>query len=118
MDKPHQPHITCYQRAYLTLLSYGHVTPVRAVHLSGRSMRIVLDEPLTLSTPVAIETGEWLGLGEVCSCQGEYSHYVAGLQLEQILMGPHELGVWQSEWRCPAVQIPSFVVNVGQQPLA
>ena len=118
MGKPLQPRIICYQRAWLTVLKQDRTFSVRAVQLSGRRMRIVLSEPLELGTAVSIDAGGWIALGEVHWCRGEYSHYVAELQLEQMLIEPGELRALQRRWFEPASHQPSLVVHVAKQPVA
>jgi hypothetical protein len=118
MGEPRQPRIVCYQRAWLTLLKEDRAFSVRAVQLSGRSIRIVLSELVELETAVSIETGDWMALGDVRWCRGEYSHFVAELQLEQMLIGLQELRALQRGWFSGASHPPSFVVHVAKQPVA
>lgn len=76
----------------LTLLSERRRSiSCHAVELSGRSLRIVLDEPIAVNTPISIEIRDWMALGEVCYSRHEYSHYVVGLHLDQVVVGLREL---------------------------
>jgi len=118
MGESRQPHIVCYQRAWLTLLKEDRAVSVRAVQLSGRSMRIVLSERVKLGTAVSVETGDWMAFGDVHWCRGEYSHYVAELQLEQMLIGLQELQSQQRRWFPRTPQPPSLAVHVAKQPIA
>jgi hypothetical protein len=119
VGKPRQPHFTCYESALLTLLAQDRRTlPAHLIQLSGRNLRVVLDEPAALSAPVSIETGDWLAIGEVCSCRAEYTHYAIGLQLEQMLIGLRDLLHVQREWLSQTVPPPSFLPRVSQQPFA
>ena len=117
MDESRQPRITCYQRAWLRLIAEDRTISVRTVQLSGRHMRIVLSESLAPGAAVSVEPGDWLALGEVCFCSGEYSHYVADLQLEQMLVGLQDIRAWRKRWLNRATELPSFVVHVGKEPL-
>jgi hypothetical protein len=81
-------------------------------------MRVVLSEWLALGAAVSIEPGDWLALGEVCSCRGEYSHYVADLQLEQMLVGLQDIREWRKRWLNRTAELPSFVVHIGKEPLS
>lgn len=102
----------------MTLLAEDRGLAVRAVQLSGRCMRVVLSEPVKLETAVSIETGDWMALGEVCLCRHEYSHYIAELQLEQMLIGLHELQVLRTSWFRREPHPPSLVVHIAKQPVA
>lgn len=81
-------------------------------------MRIVLDEPIALNGAVSVEIGDWLALGEVGLCRGEYAHYVAELELEQMLIGLQEIDSLGKRWGSRVAQPPSFVVHVPKQPVA
>ena len=88
MELRRQPHLPCYQRAWLRLLTNEpRVIASRVIELQHNCLRIVLDEPVPVNAPVCIESGDWMGLGEVCHCAPEYQHYVALLQLDQMVIG-------------------------------
>ena len=88
MELRRQPHLPCYQRAWLRLLTDElHVIACRVIELRGTGLRIVLDEPVPLNVPICIESGDWMALGEVCHCALEYQHYLALLQLDQMAIG-------------------------------
>lgn len=88
MELRRQPHIPCYQRAWLRLLTdEPRVIACRFIELQHTCLRIVLDEPVPLNAPVCIESGDWMALGEVCHCAPEYQHYMALLQLDQMAIG-------------------------------
>jgi hypothetical protein len=116
---PRQPRVTCHQRARIALLDQERRTiSARAIQLLRRRMRIVMDEPAPLSAPVSIETGDWLGLGEVCFCHAEYGHYVIELELDQMLIGLGEIAALQHQWLSQVAPPQSFVLHVPKQPLA
>ena len=100
------------------MLAEDRAISVRAVQLSGRRMRIVLSESLALSAAVSIETAAWLALGEVCYCRGEYAHYVADLQLNQMLVGLQDISGWHRFWLNRAAEHPSFLVRIDKEPSA
>ena len=124
MDRRREPRIACYQRAALTLLGGKRRTiPCHAIDLSGQGMRIVLDEPLPVNTPVTIEIGDWMALGEVRYSQREYSHYAVGLELDQVVMGLRELdALWRNRFNQPTPpgerEDFSFVLDEAEKPVA
>lgn len=86
MERRREPRIACYQRAWLTVLGENHRSiACHAIELSGRGMRIVLDQDVPPGTPIAIETRDWMAFGEVCYSRHEYTHYAVGLRLDQAL---------------------------------
>jgi hypothetical protein len=124
MERRREPRIACYQRATLTLLSGERRTiPCHAIDLSGQGMRIVLDEPVPANTPISIEIGDWMALGEVCYSRREYTHYAVGLELDQVVMGLRELDALRRSRlneRTPPSESDEFslVLNVAEKPLA
>jgi hypothetical protein len=118
VDEPSAARITCYQRAWLKLLAEDRAISVRAVHLSGRRMRIVLSESLALSA-FSIETAGWLKHSRRSMLlPREYSHYVAELQLNQKLVGLQDISAWRRFWINRMAEPSSFVVRVDQEPPA
>ena len=120
MERRREPRIACYQRAWLTVLgTQPRSIPCYAVELSGHGLRIVLDEPLTVNAAISVETGDWMAFGEVCYSRHEYSHYVAGLELDQVMMGLRELDALRrnrlNEGTKP--RSLSFVLDVTKQPV-
>ena len=93
--------------------------PCFAVELSGHGMRIVLDEPLALNTAVSVETGDWMAFGEVCYSRHEYSHYVAGLELDQVMLGLRELEKLRRNRlnENSNLEKHSFVLDITKQPV-
>ena len=124
MERRREPRIACYQRAALTLLSGKRRTILcHVIDLSGQGMRIVLDEPLAVNTPVSIEIGDWMALGDVRYSRREYSHYAVGLELDQVVMGLRELDALRrnrlNEPTPPGERDDSsFVLDVAEKPLA
>jgi hypothetical protein len=55
------------------------------VDISERGMRLLVDRRVPLETPVRVETGDILFLGEVCYCNPEGDAYSIGLALEHCL---------------------------------
>jgi len=113
--------MACYQKAGLTLLDGEHRTiPCFAVRLSGCALRIVLDEVLPLNVPVAIETGDWIALGETSSCQREYAHYAVEVELDEFVGGIQELDALRRNrlQERPTAQILSLSANIAEQPVA
>jgi hypothetical protein len=92
MELRRELRIACYQRALLMLLSEDRrAIGCHVMELSGRALRIVIEEPIPVNTPISIETRDWLAFGEVCYSRREYSHYVVGLDLDQVVVGLREL---------------------------
>jgi hypothetical protein len=63
----------------------------RIENVSGRGLRIVLDEPIADCEVVKLEWDGTLLLGEVCYCEREPGGYGVGLKLEHALFDTHEL---------------------------
>ena len=124
MERRREPRIACYQRATLTLLRGKRRTILcHVIDLSGHGMRIVLDEPVPANTPISIEIGDWMALGEVRYSRPEYSHYAVGLELDQVVIGLRELDALRrnrlNEGTPPTEREEfSFVLNVAEEPLA
>jgi len=92
MDRRREPRIRAYETVQLTVLGdAGYSTPANAIQLSSHGMRLVVDRPIAVNAAIKILAGDWLGLGEVCYCKLERSHYVVGLDLDQALMGLEDL---------------------------
>lgn len=92
MDVRGEPRIQCYQTVELTLLGdYEFTIPAHAIQLTGHSMRVVVNQPVEVDTPISIRAADWIAFGEVCYCQPERSHYAVGLQLDQTMMGLQDL---------------------------
>ncbi len=60
---------------------------VTAVDVSGRGMKLRLGRQLIPNTPVKVEVGDSMYLGEVCYCHQERGTFIAGLAIEQVLTG-------------------------------
>jgi hypothetical protein len=93
-----EPSVECYRSAELRLLGdggrsiRGHV-----IHLTGQTMRVVVDEPVKVNSAAAIQAGDWMAFGEVSYCEHEYSHYAVGLELDQVVKGLRELdALWRN----------------------
>ena len=118
MEGRREPRIACYQRAWLTVLGENRRSiTCHAVELSGRGMRVVLNEPLLLGTPIAIETRDWLAFGEVCYSRHEYSHYAVGLRLDQAVTGLSTLtALGRSGFQTSSISMEflSFVLDVAK----
>ena len=55
--------------------------------MSNGGMRLTLDEAVETGAAVRVQGDDWLVLAEVCYCRTERSGYLAGLQIDQVLMG-------------------------------
>ena len=124
MERRRELRIACYQRALLMLLGENRrAITCHAMELSGRALRIVIEEPIPVNTPISIETRDWLAFGEVCYARREYSHYVAGLDLDQVVVGLRELDALRQNrlnQRKPATRSEplSLALEIAKQPLA
>lgn len=124
MERRRELRIACYQRALLMLLGQSRrAITCHVMELSGRALRIVLAEPISVNTPISIETRDWLAFGEVSYLRHEYSHYVAGLDLEQAVVGLRELEALRQNrlnQRKPATRPEplSLALEIAKQPLA
>ncbi len=54
-------------------------------------MKLRLGRQLIPDTPVKVEVGDSMYLGEVCYCRMERGGFIAGLAIEQVLTGLHGL---------------------------
>lgn len=52
----------------------GHV-----LDISGSGLRLVLPNPLPCGSPIKVETGHMVMLGEVCRCEPDQNAYLVGL---------------------------------------
>ena len=124
MERRRELRIACYQRALLMLLGENRrAIACHVLELSGRALRIVIEEPLPVNTPISIETRDWLAFGEVCYSRREYSHYVVGLDLDQVVVGLRELDALRQNrlnQRKPATRPEplSLTLEIAKQPLA
>ena len=124
MERRRELRIACYQRALLMLLGESRrAIACHVMELSGRALRIVLEEPIPVNTPISIETRDWLAFGEVCYSRREHSHYAAGLDLDQVLVGLRELDALRQNrlnQRNPATRPEplSLAREIAKQPLA
>jgi len=124
MERRRELRIACYQRALLMLLGENRrAIACHVLELSGRALRIVIEEPLPVNTPISIETRDWLAFGEVCYSRREYSHYVAGLDLDQVLVGLRELDALRqnrlNQRKTATRPEPlSLALEIAKQPLA
>ena len=88
MERRREPRIPLEQHAWITLLVDPEVRcPATAVDLSGRGMKLRLSRQLAADSPVKVEIGDSMYLGEVCYCRLEHGAFVAGLAIEQVLTG-------------------------------
>ncbi len=124
MERRREPRIACYQRGMLTLLGEMRRTVAcNATELAGRLMRVVLDEAVEVNSPISIETRDWMAFGEVCYSRREYSHYVVGLALDQVVMGLRDIEALRrnrlnERTRAREPEIFSLALHVTKQPLA
>lgn len=92
MDRRREPRIHAYETVMLTVLGEaGYSSPANAIQLSAHGMRVVLDRPVAVNAAIKVVANDWMGLGEVCYCRQERSHYVVGFELDQALVGLEEL---------------------------
>jgi hypothetical protein len=102
MDRRREPRIRTYQTVELTVLVDGGFSiSAHATQFSSHGMRLVLERPIPVNAPVRICCDDWMVLGEVCHCNPERSHYIAGIHLDQALVGLEELAA-RSEKPPPA----------------
>lgn len=86
MDRRQEPRFETDQPATVTLLGEGRFTrPAVIKNVSGRGMRVQLDEPLPLNAAVRVDAGNMMLLGEVCYCEPDGRFHAIGIMLEQVL---------------------------------
>jgi hypothetical protein len=57
----------------------------RSRNISGGGMCIAMEEAIPVSTPVQVEWGNSLLLGEICHCSPEGEGFLLGLKLNHVL---------------------------------
>ena len=62
-----------------------------AIHMVGHELRVVVNEAVEVSRPASVRLDDWLVFGEVSYCVREYSHYAVGLELDQAVLGLHDI---------------------------
>jgi hypothetical protein len=86
MEKREEARIPFDQSVELTVLSDEPVSMhARISNLSGRGMRVVVDDPIPLDTAVRIDMDNSLILGEVCYCERIEGHWAVGVEMEHSL---------------------------------
>src|SRR5580658_778690 len=86
------PRFSTFQGVQLSVLGDpGGSFPAHLIRLSGRGLRLVLDERVAVNSMVRVDAAEWAAFGEVCYCVHESSHYTVGLILDQVLINPVEI---------------------------
>ena len=58
----------------------------RLQDVSGRGVRILVNQPFAVNTPVRIDVGERLLLGDVCYCREEGERYEIGVSLSHAIL--------------------------------
>lgn len=92
MEKRRQPQLEIDQQVTVTVLGDCEVLlSGRVVNLSGRGLKLALNEQVTVGAALKIEWTDTLLLGEVCYCVRGGSGFFAGLQLEHALYNTAEL---------------------------
>ncbi len=93
MDRRQEPRIAVEEQGWMTIL--GSEPEIRcsvtAIDVSGRGIKLRLGRQVMPNTPVKIEVGDSMYLGEVCYCRLERGAFIAGLAIEQVLTGLHGL---------------------------
>lgn len=86
MDSRKEPRIPVEGDVKVTLLGNVEASfPGRAMNLSGKGMRLEIGRPLAPGSPVKVEAGDTLMLGEVMYCQAQAQGFAIGVALEQAL---------------------------------
>lgn len=63
----------------------------RVIDISAKGMRLVLDQPIPLSTPLRIDGFNTMFLGEACHCVPVEGKWQVGIQLEHYVANVEEL---------------------------
>ncbi len=86
MERRKEARVSSTQPALLTILGgEGRKLPVTIENRSQSGLAIRVSQALPLSSPVRIDTGDQLLLGEVCHCSPSGDGYVVGLQVEHVV---------------------------------
>jgi hypothetical protein len=92
MDQRRQPRLDVTGAARVTLLGEPRKqVGGRVINLSGQGIRLMLDEPVSPGTLLAIEWADTEVMGEVCYCEQAEGGFAAGVRLEHVLLHTTEL---------------------------
>jgi hypothetical protein len=92
MDRRKEPRLRADEPALMTVLDEpGRVFAGRIADMSGRGMRLLVEEPVRPGAAVQVDWADALLLGEVCYCQVAEGGYSIGLNFEQALFDTAEL---------------------------
>ncbi len=87
MDRRREPRFDCRQKVRLVNLGTDEEMEATLANVSGRGMQLRTARRIALSTPVRVDYGEILLLGDVCYCQTEASGFLCGIKLAHTLSG-------------------------------
>jgi len=92
MERRSVPRYPANEPARVTVLGdTNRALAGRMVNLSGRGMRLLLDQDVPVGVPVRVDVDGTILLGEVCYCAMEGNSYCVGIDLEHALTMSEEL---------------------------
>jgi len=92
VERRKEPRLSTAQSARLTILDHVRASlRAEVMDFSGRGMRLRTSFEIPMGTAVRIDIEDSLLLGEVCHCVQVDDHYEAGIKLDQVLSGLHDL---------------------------
>ncbi len=86
MERRREERFETDRQAIVTVLD-GDKTSIagRVVNASGRGLRLLVDRPIPVNSPVRVDLDGQLLLGEVCYTAPEGADVAVGLSLDQVL---------------------------------
>lgn len=92
VDRRREPRLEVQEPVEITILTEPEIHfRGWTVNISGRGMRLLLEQPVPLGSAIRVDLSDRVLLGEACYCQPEGDRWVAGLQLEHCLARAAEL---------------------------
>ncbi len=87
VERRREPRYSCNQTARLIDLRTGEAVEVTIVNVSGRGLQVKAAKALALSTPVRIDHGDNLMLGDICYSRDDGPSALCGIRLAHSLTG-------------------------------
>lgn len=91
MDRRREPRFECQQPARIINLRNDETLDGWVINVSGRGMQVRLPRRLPVNTPVRLDYGDTLLLGDICYCQDDGDTALCGIILAHSLLGTSAL---------------------------
>jgi len=86
MERRKEPRLKANQSVMVTPIGMIRMPAMsgRVLDMSGSGLRLVLPNPVPCGSPIKVETGHMVMVGEVCRCELDKRVYVVGLMVLHI----------------------------------